>query len=54
MHLFEDCKIGVLKNVSEHSQENTCVGGSFLINIVAGQELKLIVIQREAPALVLS
>ena len=54
MHLFEDCKIGVLKNVSQHSQENTCAGVSFLINIVVGQELKLIVIQKEAPALVFS
>ena len=30
IHLFEDCKIG------QHSQENTRIGVSFLINIVAG------------------
>ena len=43
-------KRGLLKNVSQHSQENTCVGDS-LIDIVAGLQLQPIFIKKEAPAL---
>ena len=44
--LFEDCKIGVLIDVSRHSQENASARVSFLINIAAGQQLKPIFIQK--------
>ena len=35
------CKISVLINVSQHSQENTCARASPLINIVAGLQFGL-------------
>ena len=49
--LFEDCKIGVLINVSRRSQENVCTRVLFLINRVANQQLKPVFIQKELPAL---
>ena len=51
IRLFEE---GVLINVSQHPQENTCARASFLINVVAGSQLKPIFIQKEIPVLVFS
>ena len=41
-------------NVSQHLQENTFTGVSFLINISCGMPLKPIFIQKEVPTLVFS
>ena len=51
IRLFEE---GVLINVAQYSHENTCARVTFLINVIAGLQLKPIFIQKEFPALVFS
>ena len=50
IHLFQDWKIGVLINIFQHLQENTYARMPFLITIVAGLQLKPIIIQKEVPS----
>lgn len=48
------CKIDVLINVFQQSQESAQVGVSFLINMIAGLQLQVIFIENGAPVLVFS
>ena len=50
IHLFQDCKIGVLINIFQRLQENTYATMPFLINIVADLQLKPIFIQKDVPS----